>query len=235
MPLSVTQRDHETVHWGPDRPSRLRRAAGALGFGRERPARILRAVRPLRPRRAVCHPCALTHVLLPAWSVRHRRDGTEVIIAALLDAAAGQGHRMIAARLAVARPSPRGRDPPAGERGVVRARAAGVRARSPGSGNTLDTLPRGTRSPRWTTRPARGRGFPMKDCRVHGRRQQSGRRRRQRSSSSKALRRASRNRNSTGSLVSFGAVAMSGRAEFSSSWVVPADRSAVKRRSGRVP
>ena len=147
MPLSVTQRDHETVHWGPDRPSRLRRAAGALGFGRERPARILRAVRPLRPRRAVCHPCALTHVLLPAWSVRHRRDGTEVIIAALLDAAAGQGHRMIAARLAVARPSPRGRDPPAGERGVVRARAAGVRARSPGSGNTLDTLPRGTRSP----------------------------------------------------------------------------------------
>ena len=84
--------------------SRLRRAAGALGFGRERPVRILRAVRPLRPRRAVCHPCAKTHVLLPAWSVRHRRDGTEVIIAALLDAAAGQGHRMIAARLAVAAP-----------------------------------------------------------------------------------------------------------------------------------
>jgi hypothetical protein len=68
-------------------------------FGRERPVRMLRAVPPPRPRRAVCHPCAKTHALLPAWSVPRRRDGTEAIIAALLDAAAGQGHRMIAARL----------------------------------------------------------------------------------------------------------------------------------------
>ena len=66
--------------------------------GRE-PVRTLHAVRPLRPRRTVRYPCAKTHVLLPAWSVPRRRDGTEVIIAALLDAAAGQGHRMIAARL----------------------------------------------------------------------------------------------------------------------------------------
>ena len=54
-------------------------------------------VRPLRPRGAVCHACAKTHVLLAAWSVPRRRDGTGVIIAALLDAATGQRHRMIAA------------------------------------------------------------------------------------------------------------------------------------------
>ncbi len=36
------------------------------GFGRERPVRMLRAGRPLRPRRAVCRPCAKTRVLLPA-------------------------------------------------------------------------------------------------------------------------------------------------------------------------
>lgn len=96
------------------------------GLERERPVRTLRAVRPLRPRRAVCHPRAKPHVLLTAWSPPRRRYGTDVIIAALLNAAAGQGHHMIAARLdrppghdarlATARPSPRGRDPPAGQR-----------------------------------------------------------------------------------------------------------------------
>ena len=42
-------------------------------------------VRSLRPRRAYCRVCETTHVLLPAWSVPRRRDGAEVIGAALLD------------------------------------------------------------------------------------------------------------------------------------------------------
>jgi hypothetical protein len=68
------------------------------------------------------------------------------------------------ARLAAARPSPRGRDPPAGQRGVVRARAAGVRARSPGGGKPARrSSPRTRKSAAsWTTLPARGRGFPVK-------------------------------------------------------------------------
>jgi len=38
-------------------------------------------------------------VLLPAWSVARRRDGAQVIGAALLAKAHGEGHRRIAARL----------------------------------------------------------------------------------------------------------------------------------------
>ena len=55
--------------------------------------------RLVRPRRAVCRPCARTHVLLPAFCVPRRRDGAEVIGAALLAGAGGEGHRTIAARL----------------------------------------------------------------------------------------------------------------------------------------
>jgi len=69
------------------------------GFAREREVRTLDGVRSLRPRRARCHACERTHVLLPAWSVPRRRDGAEVIGEALLAKAQGAGHRRIAARL----------------------------------------------------------------------------------------------------------------------------------------
>jgi hypothetical protein len=55
--------------------------------------------RVVRPRRACCHRCETTHVLLPAFSVPRRRDGAEVIGYALLAKAQGEGHRTIAARL----------------------------------------------------------------------------------------------------------------------------------------
>jgi Domain of unknown function (DUF6431) len=71
----------------------------AWGHAREREVRMLDGVRSLRPRRACCHACEDTHVLLPSWSVPRRRDGAEVIGAALLDKAQGAGHRTIAARL----------------------------------------------------------------------------------------------------------------------------------------
>jgi hypothetical protein len=69
------------------------------GFAREREARMLRGVRSIRPRRAYCRCCEDTHVLSPAWSVPRRRDGAEVIGAALRQAAGGDGHHRIARRL----------------------------------------------------------------------------------------------------------------------------------------
>ena len=47
----------------------------------------------------VCGGCGATHVLLAAWSVPRRRDGSEVIGEALRHAARGAGHRVIARRL----------------------------------------------------------------------------------------------------------------------------------------
>lgn len=55
--------------------------------------------RLLCPRRGYCRRCARTHVLLPAFCVPRRRDGAEVIGAALRAKAQGVGHRTIAARL----------------------------------------------------------------------------------------------------------------------------------------
>jgi hypothetical protein len=69
------------------------------GFARERQVRMREGIRSITPRRACCHRCGTTHVLLPAWAVPRRRDGAEVIGAALLDNARGLGHRRIAARL----------------------------------------------------------------------------------------------------------------------------------------
>jgi hypothetical protein len=71
----------------------------AWGYARERSVRTLDGVRLFRPRRASCAPCDATHVLLPACSVPRRRDGADVIGAALLSKAHGEGHRRIAARL----------------------------------------------------------------------------------------------------------------------------------------
>jgi len=53
----------------------------------------------LVPRRARCRQCRATHVLLPAWCLARRADAGAVIGAALEAAAAGAGHRTIAAGL----------------------------------------------------------------------------------------------------------------------------------------
>jgi len=51
----------------------------------------------VRPRRARCAVCGVTHVLLPAWLLARRCDGTAVIGDMLARAARGQGFRGIAA------------------------------------------------------------------------------------------------------------------------------------------
>ena len=53
----------------------------------------------LVPRRSRCRGCGATHVLLPAWCLTRRADAGEVIGLALEVKAAGEGHRVIAARL----------------------------------------------------------------------------------------------------------------------------------------
>ncbi|MGC9222153.1 MAG: hypothetical protein ACP5H2_12580 [Solirubrobacteraceae bacterium] len=77
----------------------LRRASVAVGFARQRTVRLLQAARSLLSRRAYCWRCEQTHVLLPAWAVARRRDGTEVIGRALLAKANRHGRRTIAAAL----------------------------------------------------------------------------------------------------------------------------------------
>jgi Domain of unknown function (DUF6431) len=76
---------------------------GALrpwGWARPRTVRLSAELRVVQPRRACCRACARTHVLLPGFCVPRRRDGAEVIGAALHAKASGQGgHRAIAARL----------------------------------------------------------------------------------------------------------------------------------------
>ena len=57
------------------------------------------------PRRSRCRGCGATHVLLPAWCLARRADAGEVIGLALEAKAAGDGHRVIAAR-----PGPPGLD-----------------------------------------------------------------------------------------------------------------------------
>ena len=52
-----------------------------------------------RPRRSICRAFAITLVLVPEDTLLRRRDGVEVIGAALVAKAQGQGHRRIAAHL----------------------------------------------------------------------------------------------------------------------------------------
>ncbi len=102
----------------PDCSGRLSR----WGYARSREVRMRDGVRSLRPRRACCRDCGVTHVLCPGWSVPRRRDGAEVIGEALALAVGGYGHRRIARRL--------GR-PPGTVRGWLRAgrgRAESLRA-----------------------------------------------------------------------------------------------------------
>ena len=72
------------------------------GWGHARPRPVRMAEGPdvvLVPRRSRCRGCGGTHVLLPAWCLSRRADAGAVIGAALEAAAAGAGHRTIAAGL----------------------------------------------------------------------------------------------------------------------------------------
>lgn len=85
-----------------------RRIACACGVGRlapwgwceQRVVRMAVGERLVRPRRGICRGgCGRTHALLPWFMVARRRDGAEVILAALTAKAQGDGHRVIARRL----------------------------------------------------------------------------------------------------------------------------------------
>jgi len=72
------------------------------GHGRERVVRLRDGkAAQLRPDRGRCRACAATHILLPAWCAPRRADAIEVIGTAAAAAAAGMGHRPIAAALGV--------------------------------------------------------------------------------------------------------------------------------------
>lgn len=104
------------------------------------------STRLVRPRRARCTGCQATQVLLPASCLPRRADATEVIGAALLAHAHGQGHRTIARDL--------DRPPPPCVAGCVQ-RAA---ITSNGSGATVSSGRFSwtkTCSPRWARRPRR--------------------------------------------------------------------------------
>ena len=62
----------------------------------------------MRPRRARCRDCGVTHVLLPDGCLLRRRDSVEVIGSALVRHAAGAGHRSIADWLGVPASTVRG-------------------------------------------------------------------------------------------------------------------------------
>ena len=92
------------------------------GWARTRTVRLVDGEVRVQPRRARCVGCGCTHVLLPDDLLCRRRDGVEVIGAALVAHAAGAGHRPIAAQLGL---------PPATVRGWLRrfrARAVSIAA-----------------------------------------------------------------------------------------------------------
>jgi len=70
------------------------------GHGRTRVVRQLdRPDVSSRPRRVICTSCRRTHVLVPPAALPRRRDAIEAVGAALLKAAGGHGHRVIADQL----------------------------------------------------------------------------------------------------------------------------------------
>jgi hypothetical protein len=75
-------------------------ALGGWGHARWRMLRGLGGARPrVRPRRARCRGCRVTHVLLPVSLLSRRADTAEVIGAGLALAARGAGFRAVAAAL----------------------------------------------------------------------------------------------------------------------------------------
>jgi hypothetical protein len=82
------------------------------GWGHAARRRVFTAGRipvAVRPRRARCGSCGVTHVLLPAWLLARRCDATAVIGDMLARAALGQGFRSIAAVSGVPEGTVRGR------------------------------------------------------------------------------------------------------------------------------
>ena len=86
----------------PDCPGVLR----PWGWARPRGVHGIDGV--LRPRRARCSGCLVTHVLLPVTLLLRRAYAADVIGAALLARAAGAGHRVIGAALEVPAATVRG-------------------------------------------------------------------------------------------------------------------------------
>jgi hypothetical protein len=83
---------------------------GGWGHASRRPVFTAgRVAVAVRPRRARCAGCGVTHVLLPAWLLARRCDGTSVIGDMLARAALGQGFRGIAAASGVPEGTVRGR------------------------------------------------------------------------------------------------------------------------------
>jgi hypothetical protein len=78
-----------------------RAVLGPWGHARERVLRCSVGERVLRPRRARCRGCAVTHVLLPDMALLRRRDEVVVIGVAIEAKVAGSGYRRIAGRLGV--------------------------------------------------------------------------------------------------------------------------------------
>ncbi len=72
---------------------------GPWGWARPRLLREGRGPVAVRPRRARCLACGVSHVLLPVFALVRRADVAEVIGAALAAKAAGAGARSIATRL----------------------------------------------------------------------------------------------------------------------------------------
>ncbi len=80
---------------------------GLAPWGHAR-ARRVRGVGELRPRRARCGSCLVTHVLLAVSCLLRRADGADVIGQALRGKASGAGHRPIARQLGRPRSTVRG-------------------------------------------------------------------------------------------------------------------------------
>jgi transposase-like protein len=113
-------------------PSCLDSALGPWGFARERELRGPSGRQRVRFRRTRCRACHATHVLVPTSTLLRRLDLVEVIGAALLAMATGQGHRRIAAALGL---------PATTVRGWLRRfsrRAAGLRALAAQLANRYD-------------------------------------------------------------------------------------------------
>jgi hypothetical protein len=78
------------------------------GWGHARARRIAGLADPVRPRRARCRACAVTHVLLPVAVLLRRAYAAEQIWTALAARASGWGHRRIGAELRVPTATVRG-------------------------------------------------------------------------------------------------------------------------------
>lgn len=70
---------------------------GVLGpWGWARARRVHGLAGPVRPRRARCRDCLVTHVLLPVTLLLRRGYAAALVMAVLMARAAGRGHRAIA-------------------------------------------------------------------------------------------------------------------------------------------